>query len=139
MLLSRLPATPADPAQDTSNFAPGQNAPAQGSPRNGGGLVLANTMSVMVSVYPWTGATLSGGGNMLCWLWNPFMLRWGRFPAGDIALSATSGFPAVSASFTFANRNGWIVNWLSSSVTVSAGTDVLMRADGFTAVNGNAA
>ena len=53
----------------------------------------------------------------------------------DIDLSTTSGFPAWSSgAFMNISRLGFLINWLASGVTVSGGTDILVRLDGFTSV-----
>lgn len=133
--LTRSPATPTTPSGLNSNNAPymaPMNAPVQGTTNPGDGLVLANVMTVVVSVYPWAGATLSGAGSLLCWVWDPYSLRWGRCSDLDLDLSDASGFPGKTfASFQNVSRLGMLINWLTSSVTASAGSDVLVELSGF--------
>ncbi len=138
--LSRLPATPAAPSVNTSNANAFQTATAEGNPVPGDGMVLAGIFTIVVSIYPWVGQTLSGGGNLLCWVFNPFAGRWTRADDFDIDLSTTSTFPAYTkGTFQNLSRLGMFINWLTSSVTVSGGsTDVLVRVDGFASTGGQA-
>lgn len=137
-LLTRLPATPALPSQLSSNYQPGQTDPGQGNASPRDGLVLSNIMSIVVSVYPWTGATLSGG-SLLCWIYNTYQGIWTRCDEMDFDLTSASGFQAKTfPTLQNVSRLGLLINWLTSSVTVSAGTDVLVRLDGFTSVGGQA-
>lgn len=141
-LLTRLTATPAPPSGLTSNVAAYQvlNQPPQGTVLTGDGLVLANVFAVVVSVYPWVNATLSGAGSLLCWVYNLYQGRWTRCDDLDIDLSNTSGYVAYTKStFRNAARLGNLINWLASGVTVSLGTDVLVQLDAFTSVGGQGA
>lgn len=138
-LLTRLPATPALPTTLSSNYQPGQTDPGQGSPSARDGLVISNLMALVVSVYPWTGATLSGAGNLYCWVFNTYQNQWTRAPGLDIDMSDATSAPAYTApAFSNVSRLGLLINWLASSVTVSAGTDLLVRIDGFTSVGAQA-
>lgn len=131
--LTRSPATPTPPTDRSSAYAFGQQAPAQGSPLPGDGLALGGLFAVVVSVYPWVGQTLSGAGTLRCWVWNPYEARWTRNDDLDLDLSTASGFPARTfTTLTNVSRLGMLINWLCDSVTVSGGTDVLVRIDGFT-------
>ncbi len=140
MALTRSPATPAAPTTLSSNFSPGQIDPGQGNPRAGDGLVLSNLMALVVSVYPWTGQTFSGAGSFLCWVFNPFQQVWTRCPELDLDMTDATSLPAKTfATLQNVSRLGALINWLSSSVTVSGGaTDLLLRIDGFTSVGGQA-
>lgn len=140
--LTRSPATPTVPgaggaALRTSNQAAGQNDPGIANPTAGDGLVLAGLAALVVSVWPNPGNTLSGAGNLLCWVFNPYMQLWSRCPDLDLTLSTTSGLPAQTFS-TILNpsRLGGFINFLSNGITVSGGTDVLIRIDGFQSVLG---
>ncbi len=133
-LLTRLPATPATPSGNTSNATAFQTATAEGTPVAGDGLVLAGLFAIVVSVYPWAGQTLSGG-SLLCWIYNPYQAYWTRCDDLDFDLTSASGFRAKTFPSLFnISRLGMLINWLASSVTVSVGTDVLVRVDGFTSV-----
>lgn len=139
--LTRIPATPATPSGLTSNVAAYQTPPPEGTTLTGDGLVLGGISSLMVSVYPWATATLSGAGTLLCWYYNPFVGRWTRMSDLDLDLSDALNFPAKSF---VANRNfskaGGLINWLTSGVTVSGGTtDVLVRIDANSSVLGQSA
>lgn len=137
--LTRLPATPTPPTDRSSNTAQGQNAPPQGTTQPGDGLVCAGLMAIVLSVYPWTGGTLSGAGSLLCWIYNPFMGLWTRAPSLDVDMSDSTSAPAYTATvFQNVSRLGTLINWLASSVTVSGGTDILVRQDGFTSVGSQA-
>src|SRR5689334_7011274 len=84
--LSRLPATPAAPSNKSSNYAVSMSDPGQGNTNPGDGLVITQLMAISVSVYPWSGATLSGSGNLLCWVYNSYAQQWTRCPSLDIDL-----------------------------------------------------
>lgn len=132
-LLTRLPATPNPLSDKSSNFAYGQNDPGIGNTNPGDGLVLAGLFSFVVSVYPAPGKTLSGAGSLLCWVYNPYQAFWTRAPGLDVDLSDSSGVPAYTVpAFNNISRLGMLINFLTSSVTVSGGADVLVRLDGFT-------
>lgn len=135
--LTRLPATPAAPSGLDNLHAANQKDPGPGSTNAGDGIFLTGLMAVMVSIYPNFGATLSGAGSLVCWLYNPFQATWTRCKDWDLSLSSSSGLPAQTFDVRKLNvRLGHIANWVTSSVTVSAGTDVLVRIDGFTSVLG---
>lgn len=137
--LTRSPATPAALSDKSSNFAYGQNDPGQGNTNPGDGLVLAGVMAIVVSVYPNTGQTLGGTGSLLCWVFNPYQRIWTRCDQWDLDLATTTGFQGKTFD-TISNisRLGSLINWLSSGVTASAGSDILVRLDGFTSVGGQA-
>lgn len=139
MPATRSPATPTVPNADTnlrrdSNHAAGMIDPGPGNSTPGDGLVLAGLYAVTVSIWPGTpggGSTLSGGGNLLCWIFNPFVGQWSRADQLDIDLTSTSGYPSyTAATFHNVSRLGMLINWLTSSVTSTA-ADYLVRIDGF--------
>lgn len=134
--LTRLPATPTPPSGLDSLSSFSANPPAQGTTQAGDGLRLNGLFAIVVSIYPWTGATLSGAGNLLCWVWNPYQAQWTRSPGLDIDLSDATSTPAYTApAFLNVSRLGMLINWVASSVTASGGsTDVLVRLDGSTSV-----
>jgi hypothetical protein len=140
--LTRLPATPAAPTGLTSNsaaFGGPASPPPLGTTTPGDGIVLAGLMALVVSVFPNPGQTLSGAGSLLCWIYNPFAAAWARCSDLDLDVSDASGFPAKTfAAFSNVSRLGMLANWLTSAVTVSGGTDVLVRIDGFTSVGSQA-
>lgn len=136
--------TPAIPTNLNSSNTSFQLDPGIGNPTPGDGLVFSQSMTISVSIIPNPGATLSGAGTLQCWLWKPYIGNnnvlgfWSRSDDLDIDLSAASGFPAKSAQFQNISRLGGFINWLTSGVTVSSGTDVLIRLDGFTSVGSQA-
>lgn len=139
MALTRSPATPTVPGAGgaplrTSNQAAGQIDPGVGNSTAGDGLVLAGLYAVSVSIYPGVpggASTLSGGGNLLCWVFNTYQGAWTRCDDLDIDMGSTSGYPAYTkATFHNVSRLGMLINWLTSSVTATA-PDVLVRLDGF--------
>lgn len=138
--LTRVPATPTVPginsaALRTSNQAAGQADPGPGNPTPGDGLVLANLMAIVVSVWPGNpggSATLAGAGSLLCWLFNPYLSAWSRCPDLDLLLSTTSGLPSQTFSALLnPSRLGFLINYATSAITVSGASDVLVRIDGF--------
>lgn len=132
-LLTRLPATPAALSNKSSNYAFGQNDPGIGSTNAGDGLVIAGLFGIVLSIYPNPGQTLSGSGSLNCWVYNPFQAFWTRCPGLDVDLSDSTSMQAYTVpTFFNTSRLGMLINWLTSSVTVSGGTDVLVRIDGFT-------
>lgn len=133
-LLTRLPATPTTPTGLTSNTAAFNatiNAPPQGTATPGDGLVLANVMAIVVSVFPWVGATFSGAGSALCWVWDAYSQRPCRFADLDLDFTSSSGFPGQVFVFQNVARLGSYINWYASGITTSAGTDVLFQLAGF--------
>lgn len=141
-LLTRSPATPTIPGAGgvplrTSNQAAGQIDPGPGNATPGDGLVLAGLYAVTVSVWPGVPngtATLSGGGNLLCWVFSPYVGQWARCDGLDIDLASTSGFPAYLVAMHNVSRLGFLINWLASSVTGTT-ADLLVRLDGFTSAS----
>lgn len=135
--LTRLPATPAAPSGKDNLHAFNQIDPGVGQTNAGDGIFLTGLMAVMVSIYPNPPATLSGAGTLLCWLYNPFQQVWTRCKDWDLSLSSSSGLPAQTFDVRkLSVRLGYIANWVTSGVTVSAGADVLVRIDGFDSVLG---
>lgn len=135
--LTRTPAIPAAPTQKSSNFAPGQNDPGVGSTNPGDGLVLGNNFAVTITVYANPGFVLSGAGSLKSWIYNPYQATWTRCPDLDVDLTSSETFNARTIpSFTIPSRNGGLVNWFASGVTVSGGSDILVRLDGFQSVLG---
>lgn len=140
--LTRLPATPTVPGANgallaTSNQSLGQTDPGIGTTRPGDGLVLGGLMALAVSVYANPGQTLSGAGSLLCWIFNPYQAVWTRCYDLDLDMTAATSCPARTfPSNPIPARQGVIINWLTSGVTVSGGTDVLVRIDGFQSVLG---
>ncbi len=133
--LTRSPATPAAPSGKDSNSAAGQNDP--GTPTAGDGLVLGNVFAVTVSIYAREGQTLSGGGDLYCWIYNRYQGLWVRCSDLDLSLSGASGVRAFQWSpMQVHSRNGMLIIWLTNAVTVSGGGDVLVRQDGFNSVAG---
>lgn len=137
--LTRSPSTPTIPGAGgvplrTSSQAGGQVDPGPGNATPGDGLVLAGLYAVTVSVWPGVpggASTLSGGGNLLCWVFNPYVGQWARCDDLDIDLSSTSGYPSYTkGAFPNISRLGMYINWLASSVTSTA-SDLLIRIDGF--------
>ncbi len=132
-LLTRVPATPAALSDKSSNFAFGQNDPGIGNTNPGDGLVLAGLFALVVSLYPNPGQTLSGAGNLRCWVYNPYQAQWTRVPGLDVDLSDATSTPAYTVpTFFNLSRLGMLINFLADAVTVSGGSDVLVRIDGFT-------
>lgn len=140
MSLTRSPATPAATtmATNTNDYPIGnnwQNLP-QGTPgvvASGDGLRLTSMLSVLVTCIANPSCTLSGGGNLVCWVWTAAQM-WVRMPDLDLSLG-WGGVTVQQARAWPALRNvsrlGSRILFLTSSVTVSSGTDVCVRLDGF--------
>jgi hypothetical protein len=135
--LTRSPATPTAPSGLDSIHAFGRNDPGVGNPQAGDGIILANLMALTISIWANPGQTLSGAGTLKCWLYSPYQAAWSRCPDLDLTVNTTGGFNAQTfATLPMPSRLGFIANWLTSGVTVSGGTDVLVRIDGFNSVLG---
>lgn len=146
-LLARLPNPPSQPsslaatgvfASLSSNYAAGQNDPGPGNPQPGDGLVLANLMAIVVSVYLQAGQTFSGAGSLQCYLFNPYQALWTRCPDLDLDMSIATGAQNLTfATLRNPSRLGMLINFLPVGVTASTGTaDMLLRIDGFNSVLG---
>lgn len=144
MLATRVPATPAAPTVNSqggyelsSLCAAGQIDPGVGTQRAGDGLWLTGLMAITVTLYPNPGLTLTGG-DLLAWVWSPYTSIWNRSP--DLDLAVTAGTYTGPNGYLFApmrvpNRQGQLLNYLSSSLTGTSG-DFLLRIDGFQSVLG---
>lgn len=141
-LATRSPVTPAAVTRTgndwplTSLGAYGQTDPGVGTTRSGDGLFLSGLMAVTVSVWPNPGLTLTGG-NLLAWLWNPYVGQWSRYD-GDLAIPAgtyTGPVGFTTAVMRIPSRHGWLLNYAASSLTGTS-ADFLIRLDGFQSVLG---
>jgi hypothetical protein len=137
--LTRLPTTPTIPGAGgvplrTSNQAAGQIDPGPGNATPGDGLAIGGLYAITVSIWPGIpngGATLSGAGTLLCWIYSQYTGAWSRASDFDLVLTDASGFPAKTfAAFQNVSRLGMYMNWLTSAVTATS-ADVLVRIDGF--------
>lgn len=143
-LATRLPVIPAAPTVNSqkeytlsSLCAAGQTDPGVGTQRAGDGLWLTGIMAVTVRLYPNPGLTLTGG-NLLAWLWSPWMAVWDRCP--DLDLAVTSGTYIGPNGYLFSSmrvpdRSGTLLLYTASSLTGTS-ADFLVRIDGFTSVLG---
>jgi hypothetical protein len=117
----------------TSNQSAGQIDLGPGTTTPGDGLVIAGLYGVTISLYagvPGGASTFSGGGDLLCWLFNTYQNVWTQYPALNINMSQFSGMGSVTATVLHdASRLGFLINWLASSVTMTS-TDFLLRLDG---------
>jgi hypothetical protein len=123
----------------TSNQSAGQIDLGPGTTTPGDGLVIAGLYGVTISLYagvPGGASTFSGGGDLLCWLFNTYQNVWTQYPALNINMSQFSGMGSVTATVLHdASRLGFLINWLASSVTMTS-TDFLLRLDGFQSASG---
>lgn len=75
--------------------------------------------------------TLSGAGNLRCYVYDSYVAGWFRIPSLDLAVAATGvarmGFPALSVICPRASR----ILYVPDGVTVSAGTTVTVYQLGF--------
>ncbi|SRR6266851_2019594 len=148
--LTRSPIPPAIPSGATIQKPmqglgnPGD--PGVGSTKAGDGLNVTGLTAVIVSLWANPGATITGGANNFldCWCWNPDefvrnggVAGWSRCIALDLTVQwVSSGSTTVRNSMTFATirnpaRFGQRLLWVPNGIVVSAGTDILVRADGF--------
>ena len=138
--LTRVPNPPVVLTGRDSRVSSGQIDPGVGNPTAGDGLMLANVFSITVSIYPNLNQTLSGAGKLQCYIYNPYQQMWTNCDDFDIDLSTTSNYFAFTkGSFRNASRLGMLINWATSAVTVSGGSDVLVRIDAFTSVDAQGA
>lgn len=145
MALTRSPATPTNPVNATvSQPLAGKDVFAD--PGAGGvlvagdGLKIGALQTVVISVFANSGQTLSGGGSLFCWVFSPDefvltngVLGWQRAPDFDLSLSWGSAAPQNARIFPALRlplRGGGRVLFLTNAVTVSGGTDVLVRLQG---------
>jgi len=137
MALTRSPATPTAPANATvSQPMLGNDRPTVtvGTPVAGDGLKTGGLMAIVVSVFANTGATLSGGGSLFCWIWDPDEFLWKRASDLDLSMAWTGGVAVQNArvfpALRLPTRAGGRVLFLTNAVTVSAGTDILVKIQG---------
>lgn len=142
-LATRAPVIPAPVTRNgtewplTSLGAYGQTDPGVGTTRAGDGLWLSGLMAITVRLYPNPGLTLTGG-NLLAWLWSPWMGVWDRCPDLDLAVTAgtyTGPNGYLFASMRQPDRSGNLLLYAASALTGSSG-DFLLRIDGFQSVLG---
>jgi len=88
------------------------------------GVLLKDIDSLVVVVEANSGQTLSGAGNLRCYLYDPLVAGWFRVTANDQAVT-TSGVRRVGYSLDVIGcRTGSRVVFVTDSVTVSSGTTV---------------
>jgi hypothetical protein len=142
--LTRVPATPTVPGAGgaqvrTSMQAGGQLDPGVGNATPGDGLALAGLMAVVVSLWPNPGQTLSGGGSLLCWIFNTYQQAWSRAEDLDLTFAGAALVAKTWPTLREPSRLGMLLNFATSGITASGGSgDVLLRLDGFTSVLGMA-
>ena len=140
---TRSPIIPAPVARNgnewplTNLCAYGQTDPGVGTTRAGDGLWLTGLMAITPRLYPNPGLTLTGG-NLLAWLWTPWMAVWERCP--DLDLAVTSGTYTGPNGYAFSSmrvpdRSGNLLLYAASSLTGTS-NDFLLRIDGFQSVLG---
>lgn len=140
---TRVPSTPPTfPTQltgITSNVAAGQTDPGPNTQTAGDGLVLAGLSAIVVSLWPQTGFTLTGG-TLQCWIYSPYQLNWARCTDLDLVVPTGSTYTGptgfIWGGLKDWSRLGMLANWYASSLTGTS-PDFLIRIDGFQGVNGN--
>lgn len=104
-----------------------------GTPVAGDGIDPTGMTALIVTVLANSGATLSGGGNMRCWVNNPEGI-WCYMPEFDLSLDWLGGSVQRGRCWAAASallQLGWRTLYLSDSVTASGGTvDILVRIEG---------
>jgi hypothetical protein len=148
--LTRSPIPPATPAGATTARpmlgldVPGD--PGAGSTKAGDGLNTTNLLVVVVSIWANASQTITGGATQTldCWGWNPDeftrnggVAGWGRVQEADLLVqwtgpgSTTARNCMVFSPLRNPARYGARLIWVPNGITVSAGTDILLRIDGF--------
>ncbi len=88
--------------------------------------------AVTVQVEAEATRTLSGGGNLRCYIYDPTIAAWSRLPECDLAVSTASirrlAFAPLAVS---APTRGSRVAFIADAVTVSAGTTVRVHLIGY--------
>lgn len=70
-----------------------------------------------------SGATISGGGSLVCYLYDPTVAAWFRSAENDVTSITPSAVRRASFNFVVSGaRSATRVMWACSSVTTSAGT-----------------
>lgn len=94
------------------------------------GLDLDKVTHYQVTVCAETSRTLSGAGTLAAYWYNPGLAAWVRTPGLDLTVSATA---VRCMSFPQSRVNSGLgrVLYAATGVTVSAGTTVDVRVDGF--------
>jgi len=141
--VERSALTRADPANvpTSPNTAKAPGDQGVGSPVVGDGIDLAQTKAVSVTIQANPNQTLSGGGALWCWILDQSLPTpaWARCPELDLSMAwpATNGVTAtvkqtrVFPSLRIPVRGGNRLIYAPQSVTVSGGTDVLIKIVGF--------
>lgn len=88
------------------------------------GMSLGDAFGWRVIVSALVGQTLSGGGNLRCYLWSYTQLRWIPAPALDIAVTAT-GRDQTSEDFEVTVPSGRLY-YTADAVTVSGGATLVV-------------
>ena len=93
---------------------------------------LANVVGFRVSVCAESTRTLTGG-TLLAWVYNPEVSLWMRNPDLDLVVTNVAKRCRAFPDQRVSAKQGARVLYATSSVTVSAGTTVTVRIDGWTA------
>lgn len=129
------PAAISSPPKDSGNYLVD---PGAGTTLYGDGMRLANLLAVSVMVQANSSQTLSGGGTLDCWVYHDPTSSWMRMPELDLQVNwpgpgsttvrQTRTFPAIRIPARLGGR----ILFVANGITVSGGSDVLVRIDGFT-------
>lgn len=128
------PAAISSPPSDSGKFLVD---PGEGTVQLSDGLRTAGLLAVRVSVLANSGQTLSGGGTLDCWIYDDAQTFWFRLPELDLQVnwpgpgSTTVRRGRMFPGIRIPPRLGGRVLWVANGITVSGGTDVLVRIDGF--------
>lgn len=96
------------------------------------GVPLKDLTAITIEVEANSGQTLSGAGNLRCYLYDAAVGRWARVPAADLAVSTASVRNLSFEAFEILGaRKDARIQWITDSVTVSSGSDVRVYVLGY--------
>jgi hypothetical protein len=108
----------------TSSETHGTTSPVSGSAPTDAtdGQPIQNLGAITVVVDSAITRTLSGAGTLDCYLYDPSVALWARFPAGDFNVTATTRMQAFEPVDVVGPRKGARIKWIPTGVTFSAGS-----------------
>lgn len=86
------------------------------------GQLIEDFDSITVMVQAPSGQTLSGAGTLLCYVLDPYVAVWARYPQGDLAVSTASVRTLSFEPFEVLCPRGSYAKWVPSAVTFGGGS-----------------